>query len=93
MFYPDPHTKWNRKYAIRFDTRHSLLTSKNDKDQIYHYSIQISNQPDPKNIGGVATCPDDIFKKLEFSDGWIIVYEVVKEDNLIEFVNFYKKPL
>lgn len=91
MLYPDPHTRWNRKYSPRFDTRHSLVKSKNDKDLIRYYSIQIANQPDPKNIGGVATCPDDIFKKLEFNDGWIMVYEVVEDKKLIEFINFYRK--
>ena len=67
--------------------------SKNDKDTIRHYTIKIANHPDPKNIGGVATCPEDIFKKLEFTDGWIIVYEVVGVSKLIEFVNFYRKNI
>ena len=89
--YPDPKTRWNRKYSLRFDAKHSLLRSKNDRDIIRRYTIQIANHNDPKNIGGVATCPDDIFKKLEFTDGWVIVYEATLESNLVEFVNFYRK--
>ncbi len=91
MLYDDAHTRWNRKYAPRFYTKHAILNSKIDKDTIHYYSIQIANHTDPKNIGGVATCSDEIFKKLEFIDGWIIVYEVNVDTKLIEFVNFYRK--
>lgn len=87
MVYPDPKTRFNRKYSPLFDARHALLKSKDDRDTIYHYSIQIANHPSPNTIGGSATCPDDKFKKLKFNTGWVILYEV--QENLIEFITFY----
>lgn len=87
MLYPDPKTRFNRKYAPRFNLRHALLRSKNDKDTVFHYTVQIANHPTPNNIGGSVTCPDDKFKKLKFNTGWIILYEV--KEKLIEFVDFY----
>jgi len=32
MFYPDPKTRFARKYSLRFDVKHSLLRSKDDKE-------------------------------------------------------------
>ncbi len=87
MLYPDPKTRFTRKYSARFHAKHNLLKLKNDKDTIFHYTVQIANHPSPNNIGGCATCPDEIFKKLQFVTGWVILYEV--KGKLIEYVDFY----
>ncbi len=89
MSYPDPNTRFIRKYSPRFDVKHGLLKSKTDRDLVYHHTIQIANHPSPNNIGGCATCPDDKFKKLKFTSGWMLIYEV--RENIVEFVNFYKE--
>lgn len=91
MLYPDPHTRFKRKYSPRFNFKHLLVQSQNDKNLIFDYTVKIANHPTPHSIGGSATCPDCEFKKLEFCDGWIIIYEV--QEQSIEFVNFYRKKV
>ena len=89
MAYPDPKTRFNRKYSQLFYGKHVLLKSKTDRDVIRHYTIQIANHQSPNNIGGSVTCLGDRFKKIRFVTDWVILYEV--QGNLIEFVTFYRQ--
>ena len=48
----------------------------------------IANHKNPASIDGCASCPSGDLKKLKFSTGWIVVYQMVESE--IHFLFFYK---